>query len=111
MQLIQIIIIVFALFAYSRAILRFKDKKISISELALWTVVWVSVILAGINTGSISWLSDALGIKRPVDLALYSSVILLFYLTFRIYVKLESLEQDITKVVRNIAIKKTKKKK
>ena len=55
-------------------------------------------------------LSSILGIARGADLIVYVSVVLLFYLIFRLYVKMEKIEQDVTKVVRKIAIDETVKK-
>lgn len=111
MEIIQLIIILFALFALSRAILRFKDRKISISELIFWGIIWGAVIVLAIIPGVIMSLSQFLGIGRPVDLVVYLSIILLFYLIFRLYVKTESVEQEITRIVREISLKGGKKKK
>ncbi|NQU98272.1 DUF2304 family protein [Candidatus Woesearchaeota archaeon] len=110
MEAIQIIAIIFALFAYSRAILRYKDKKITNKEFLFWTIIWVSMIIVAIIPIVASWFSNLFGIRRPVDFMIYASIIILFYIIFKIYVKIESLEQDFTKIVRNLAIKKNKKK-
>jgi len=110
MEPIQILAVLFALFAYSRTILRFKDKKITIKEFFFWTVIWIAVIVVGIVPGIMSGLTVFLGIGRPIDIIVYASIIVLFYLIFRLYVRIEEMEQNITKVVREVAIKKQKKK-
>jgi hypothetical protein len=46
-----------------------------------------------------------------VDLAMYAGVILLFYLMFRLYVKMDAQARETTKLVREIAIRNAKKKK
>ncbi|MBU1854341.1 MAG: DUF2304 domain-containing protein, partial [Nanoarchaeota archaeon] len=56
-------------------------------------------------------LSGFFGIGRPIDVVIYASIIVLFYLIFRMYVKIESMEQNITKVVREVTINNPKKKK
>lgn len=109
MELIQIIVIIFVLFAYSRVILRFKDKVVTANEFIFWSVIWISIIIVALVPSITSWFSDLFGIGRPIDFVVYLSIILLFYLVFRIYVKLESVEQDVTKVVREITIKRRKK--
>ncbi|MBW2969191.1 DUF2304 domain-containing protein, partial [Candidatus Woesearchaeota archaeon] len=43
------------------------------------------------------------------DFVVYLSIILLFYMIFRIYVRFESFEQDITKLTREITLKGAKK--
>lgn len=104
MQVIQIIIIIFALFALSRAILRFKDNKLTKNEFVFWILIWGAVILISVIPSVISPLSSVFGIGRGMDLIVYISIIILFYLIFRLYVKLESVEKEITLVVRRIAI-------
>lgn len=110
MEPIQFIAILFALFAYSRTILRFKDKNISIREFLFWTIIWGCIILISAVPITTSWLSHIFGIERPIDIVVYASIVLLFYLLFRIYVKIESVEQDITKIIRQLAIEKKKRK-
>ena len=107
---VRIILILFALFALSRAVLRFKDKAININEFVFWAVVWIGGGIAIAIPGIVGQISRLSGIGRPADLVIYVTVILLFYLTFRSYVAIDKLEQKLTHVVREVAIKKAKKK-
>ena len=107
---IQVILVIFVLFALSRAYLRYKESKINRKELAFWFVVWIAAIIAIVSPRTIRFFSDYLGIGRPADLIVYVAVILLFYLVFRIYVALDDIEHTITKLVREIAIGREKKK-
>jgi small membrane protein len=109
--IIQVVIILFALFAWSRAMLRLRDSNISIGEFSFWSLIWSVVIIVAIFPDLISNLSTIVGIGRGVDLALYASIILLFYLTFRLYVKIDAQSKETTKLVREIAIRDAKKKK
>lgn len=111
MQAIQIIIIIFALFALSRAVLKFKDNKLTKNEFIFWIIIWCAVIIVAVIPYVISPISSIFGIGRGVDLIVYISIIVLFYLMFRLYVKLESVEKEITLVVRRIAMKNKPKKK
>jgi len=108
---IQIIIIVFALFAWSRAMLRLRDSNISVGEFSFWSMIWSIVIIVALFPDIISGVSKLVGIGRGVDLAVYAGVILLFYLMFRLYVKMDMQARETTKLVRDIAIKNAKKKK
>lgn len=110
MGTIEIIVILFALFALSRAFLRFRDKEINAKELVFWSIIWIAVIVVVLIPGSAGYFAKLFGIGRPVDLLIYISIILLFYLTFRLYVKIDKQNQQITKIVREVAIKKAKKK-
>lgn len=107
---IQVIIIIFALFALSRTILRFKDEQITTLEFIFWSLVWIIGSIIVLNPNSTFYLANLFGIQRGVDVIVYISIVILFYLIFRIYVKIEKLEQDLTKIVRELAIGKDKKK-
>ena len=106
MEIIQIVIIIFALFALSRVFLRFKDNKLTRNEFIFWIVIWVAVIIVSIIPSITGVLSQKLGIGRGIDLLIYLSIIVLFYLMFRLYVKLESVEKEITALVRRVALDK-----
>jgi len=54
------------------------------------------------------FLADFLGIWRGTDVAVYLSIVLIFYLIFRIFVKLEKIEKDITAIIREISLKDKK---
>lgn len=110
-NIFQIIIVLFALFALSRTILRIKDKSLKSVEAPFWVTVWVLVIVLAIFPNSLSFITSLVGIGRPVDLLIYLSVILLFYIVFRLYVRIEGLETNITTLTREIAHKKVKVKK
>jgi len=106
--ILQIIALIVALFAVSRAFLRFKDRKISPMALAFWTAIWTGVVIAAFIPQVLTRLSEMFGVQRGVDIVIYGSITLLFYLIFRIYVRLETIDQHLTKVVRGTALRKKK---
>lgn len=108
MEILQIFIILFGLFAFSRVILRFNGKEITVKEFIFWSILWLVIIFFGFMPDITKIFANLLGIGRGTDVAIYISIILLFYLIFRIYVKTENIEQEITKIAREIAIKKKK---
>jgi hypothetical protein len=109
MEIIQVLVTVFALFAMSRAWLRFRDNKLTKNELLFWVALWLAVILVIFIPNITTVFSQILGIGRGTDLILYVSSIVLFYLVFRLYVKLEGMEKNLSDVVRKIALNNNKK--
>jgi len=109
-SVLQIIVVVFALFAWSRAMLRLRDRHISFSEFLFWTIIWAAVIVTSLLPQTADAVSKFLGISRPIDLAVYVSILLLFYLVFRIYVNQDKQAQEMTTLVREIAVKLPKQK-
>ena len=49
-------------------------------------------------------LADILGVGRGADLVVYLAIMALFYLQFKLFVKIESVEQEISTLVRKIAL-------
>jgi hypothetical protein len=109
-SILQIVVVVFALFAWSRALLRLKDRKISLGEFGFWTLIWAAVITTSLLPQTADIAADFFGVSRPIDLAVYVGLLLVFYLVFRLYVKQEQQQQELTKLVREIAIRNPKKK-
>lgn len=108
-MLIQVFIIIFVLFALSRVLLRFKKNEITVKELLFWLIFWVAVSIAVLLPQTTSLLASWAGVGRGVDLVIYISVVVLFYVIFRIFVRLEKIEQDITKIVREVGLKEEEK--
>jgi hypothetical protein len=102
---VQILAIVFGLFAFSRAFLRWKEGKIKLAELLFWGGIWVLAIIFGIFPQTLGLFSEIVGFGRGLDFILSISIIVMFYLIFRLYVKLDENEQNVTRLVREIALK------
>lgn len=105
MLIIQFVILLFILFAISRTVLKFKERKIKLSWFIFWILFWLAVAVAVLLPDTTSFFARFVGITRGADLVIYVSIIVLFYLVFKILVKIESLEQEITKLVRKISLK------
>jgi hypothetical protein len=115
MEIIQIIAILFGIFALSRVYLRFKKHESPLVEAFFWAVMWFVLILIAFFPGLTTILADFLGIQSGTGLVVYLSIIILFYIMFRMYAKIEDLEKQMTDLVRAVAMKgikiNTKKKK
>lgn len=112
LSLLETLVTFFAIFAISRSWLRLKKGNESVLEFIFWSFVWMGVVFIMFFRD----LVDIIALKyfdvgRGIDLIVYVSIVVLFYLVFRVYSKAEILEQDITKLTRTIAIEESKKKK
>ncbi len=108
-MLIQIILSLFVLFALFNVWQRFRNKEISAVALFFWVIFWAVVVLVVWRPGLSTELANFLGVGRGADLLFYLSIALLFYLIFRLTVKMEKMERNITKIVREIAYKSVEK--
>lgn len=105
MIFIQFLMTAFVLLVISRTILSFKKKKISFGNLLFWLGLWTSILIVVLLPKTTNFLAKMFGVWRGTDVAVYLSILLIFYLIFRIFVKLEKIESDITTIVRKIALK------
>jgi hypothetical protein len=104
-----VFVTIFVLFAWSRAALRYRDRSISFPELIFWSLVWCSAEIVVLWPGLTGELAAKLGIGRGADLIVYLSIIVLFYLMFRLYIQIGAVERRFTEMVRAIAIEEVKK--
>ncbi|MEA3272282.1 MAG: DUF2304 family protein [Patescibacteria group bacterium] len=109
MLLAQIIFVFFALFVISRTVIRFKKKELPLGWFLFWIIFWLVVITVVVLPWTTTLLADLVGIGRGVDLVIYFSIIILFYLVFRLFIRLEKIERNITKLVEKNAIDEFKK--
>jgi len=108
---LQLIVLVFTLFAWSRTLLRLRDHEITPMSFILWSCVWVGISLVGVLAGPSRALAEYLGIARPVDVFVYGSIVVLLYMVFRMHVRQEGLRHETTLVVRSLAMMNPKRKK
>ncbi len=104
MSLFSLFIITFAVFAFTRAFLQFKKGALTIAWLLFWLVFWVLVALVAFLPQTTDVLARLVGVGRGADVVIYLSLIVLFYLVFRIYIKIEHVESGITRLVRSRAL-------
>lgn len=110
-HLFQIIVSVLVLFFLSRVLLRLRDGEVSASEFIFWTLLWGAVLVVTFVPTLLSKFSQSVGISRGLDFFVPLSLVFLLYLVFRAYIKIERVEQDLTKVVREVALRDLPKKK
>lgn len=70
----------------------------------LWSLLWLGAGAVVIRPDLASSFAALVGVGRGADAVLYLSVIFLFYLVFRIFLRLDKIDRDITVVVRAIGL-------
>jgi hypothetical protein len=105
MHAIQIVLICFALFAFSRVLIRYRRGGMRMLHLGLWLVFWACVVVVAWLPDTTNLLANWLGVGRGVDTAMYLSIMMIFYLLFRSFAKIEDLDRQLTRVVRASALR------
>lgn len=108
---IQIILLIFLVFAVSRVVLRLREGSLTLGAFLFWVGIWTAASLAVIDPSFTSYIAIKIGIQRGTDVVIYLSLFLLFYLIFRTSILMENLREEITKLTREIALLKGRKKK
>ena len=104
-MLIQYILLIIILFILAQTARKFRARKISLREFLFWMIFWI-VVGAVIAIPQItSFLAERLGVGRGADLVVYGSLIFVFYMIFRLFVRQQQLDKNISKVVEEIAKK------
>ncbi len=109
-MLIQILLILFFLLAIIKVIRRYQGGDLTRRAAFIWILFWV---LAGVVVAlpdSTFYLAHMLGVGRGADAIVYIALAGLFFLVFRLMVRVERLTKDITRFVRHEALAEAEKK-
>lgn len=82
----------------------FKKKK-TIWEGILWTLFWSTIAYISLVPSSLQYLSSITGIKRNENAAAITAIGVLFFMMFYLVMRIEELEQRVTRVIREKALK------
>jgi len=106
---VQILLFIFVLFAASRAILQFRGGTIRFGALSFWLLIWIVALVAIFYPSETTRIAQLLGIGRGADVVVYASIAILFYMVFRLNVYLENVRTEISRLIREVAIKEVQK--
>ncbi len=103
-QFIGIFIILFFL---SRLFWQKKKKHISVNEFIFWLIFWMVTLFAIIFLKQIDKIVAQFGFSSSgIEILLYLAVVMLFYFIFRLRLRFEKIEKQLTKIIREISLKK-----
>ncbi len=106
----QIIALIIICFFLSRLLWQKQKKQISGGEFVFWFFFWMLAAAAIISIKWIDQLLAQLGFSGSgIEMLFYLAVIILFYLIFKIRIRQEKQEKEITRLTRQIALKNKKK--
>jgi len=83
-----------------------KNKEINANEFFFWLIFWILAALAIVFLRQIDIFVGRLGFTASgIDVLLYIAVVMMFYFVFRMRIRLAKMESDISKIVREVALK------
>jgi hypothetical protein len=105
-MLIQYILAALLLLALYGTWKRERQQALTRVAAAAWSALWIGAIVVVLRPEVTDIAATLFGVGRGADVVVYFSVVILFYLVFRIFVRLAKIERDITAVVRAHGIAK-----
>jgi len=104
-MLIQIILIVLIAITILRLLAKYESREVSMRQLSGWLAIWLLASAVIIRPDLTVRLANLVGVGRGSDLVIYLAIIFLFYTVFRLLLRIENMEKNLTKVVRSEALK------
>lgn len=105
----QIAALLIISFFYFRAVRQRSDQKISHNEFVFWSIFWLITALLVIFIKRIDFLVKSLGFSASgIEALIYLSILIIFHLIFRLRMRLEKMEKEMTKITRANALNKDK---
>lgn len=106
MVLVQFLIIILIILILIKTTANFKKNRISLPTFLFWLTLWLVILIIALLPQVTGFLAKFLGVKRGVDAIIYLSIISIFFILFRIVIRLEKMKQEITEIVRHLTLKK-----
>jgi len=103
----QLVVTVLAALIWFKILYRLINKQLSLNKAGWWLIGWLIVVIVFWWPGLTSWLALKLGIGRGVDLVMYVAILVIFYLLFKIFIRLDQQHCEIGKIISNLAIKES----
>ena len=70
----------------------------------LWLCLWTLILYFTFNTELLTKIARQLGIGRGVDFAVYLAIIIIFYLIFLLFIKINKLSVQIAMIIKKISL-------
>jgi len=102
---IQVILLSFIALLIIRTFRRVHEGVVSDIGALGWMLIWIIGAGVVILPDSTSRLAEIVGVGRGVDVVVYVGMILVFFLIFKLYNRTVTMEQEITRLVRALALK------
>jgi hypothetical protein len=103
-MLIKILLLLFVAVAIWRVWQNYFRQHLAARPAVCWTILWLAAALAIIDPWLTTALANYLGVGRGTDLAFYASAVVIFYLLFRLFIKMDEQKKQITILARKQAL-------
>lgn len=103
-MLIQYLLLAAIVAAFVFTVRRGRQHALSRMGTFMWGALWVGAAIVVLMPGVASFVAGLLGVGRGADAVIYVSIIALFTLVFRIFLRLDKIDRDVTLLVRKVSL-------
>lgn len=100
-QLVSLLILTLLLIATIFQVVKGRLRPVSALP---WSLLWIAAAVGIAYPELSAHIARAIGIQRGADLVLYSAVLAVFIVSFIFYLRVRRVEEQITQLVRQIAL-------
>ncbi len=101
--IIKILSLVFTLLVIIKSYLAFRQRQESLAMFLFWSITWLAVITVAFYPDLVT---TVLGTKRVgIGTLLGVSVVFVYFVVYRVYVKADRIEKKMQDIVRQLALK------
>ena len=102
--LYQVIVLIMAVIAVILFAIRYKNGKTNLSTFLVSIIFWLIIVAIGIFPESTTYVAQIVGFRRGLDLVFVLAIVFLGYLLIKINMRLDSENEELTKLIRKIAM-------
>ena len=104
MLLYSILVPIISIIAIVWFLFRYLSEKNSLLTVILWVLFWIIVSLFAIFPDFSNAFAKLFGITRGLDFIIIIVFAVLVYTIFKLYTKIDKLEDDVNKIVKEVAL-------
>jgi small membrane protein len=100
----KILFSIFVVFVCISVFQKQQKQLLTYTGAIFWVIFWLAAWVIVLWPVIVQYFADKLDIGRGSDLVSYISIALLFYIVFKLYIKIARIKQNITQIVREVAL-------
>lgn len=105
----QVIILIVCILLILRTVILFLRKKKGLREVFVAIIVWGSFSLLSLFPIILQIFAQVLGFELGVNALLVISTLLIFFILLRTLLRMDKMQNELTKVIRELALKEVRK--
>ncbi len=102
---IQIFTLIAAIIVVAALLRSYRRHLLSGRRFFAWVLLWIVILTVALEPHLSDRVASFFGVARGTDAAFFVAILLIFYILFRLFIRIENIERNITTIVREIALR------